>query len=167
MTRWLLAVLLAGCALDAVDETDGDFDVSASNLEAASTYNADPFKPTNGAVPYECIDPAASSQTSVAAQFFDGTTAGLSGLYYKPDQPASSGAKWDNYGDQAGTGPTHYSYLLWTWPEKPSGAENAGGGQIRAVIAEGEQIRTCNVEPAYLPMFRANRSTPVGRVKML
>ena len=49
----------------------------------------------------------------------------------------------------------------------PSGDENAGGGQIRAVIAAGEQIRTCNVAPAYLPMFRANSSRPVGRVKML
>src|SRR4051794_18828895 len=43
----------------------------AQAQEAAATYNANPFKPTNGALPYECIAPAAAS---TAASFFSGTT---------------------------------------------------------------------------------------------
>ena len=264
MMKWLLAVSLAACSVDAVD--DPDFDVSADGAESASAFNADPFKPAGGADAYACIDPRASSQTSVAAHFFDGTTAffswrsldwsgttckpgqlrvarwerltiggqrayvmrggggtnadeidgsggirfahvlaselakdtsivdvpgrvgrapaacagklytsdpargttaELSALYYKPDQPASSGAKWDNYGDQAGSGPTPYTYMLWTWPVKPDGSENAGGGQIRAVIATGTAVRACNVAPAYLPMYRAGSHSSVGRFKMI
>lgn len=252
----------------APDASPGDPDPGLSGSEPAARYNANPFEPTNGAVPYECIWPALGSNASTAAHFLHGqtafyswraldwtgttcvpgqlrvarwerftidgehgyvmrgggghnddevfgsegirfghvlaseldketstltqyipgrvgkapascagklyvsdpargTTPDLSVLYYKPDQPTSSGAKWDNYGDQAGTGPTHYSYALWTWPVLPDGSRNAGGGQIRAVLTAGEDIRTCNVEPVYLPMYRAGSSSSIGRVKMM
>jgi hypothetical protein len=94
-----------------------------------------------------------------------GTTADLSRLYYKAKQAKSSGAKWDNYGDQAGTGPVHYSYLLWTWPTLPNGARNAGGGQIRAIMESGQEIRACNVSPVLLPMYKAGKSKPSGQAK--
>ena len=249
------------------DDSDDGLAFSGS-AEPAARYNASPFKPTNGAVPYECIWPALSSNASTAAHFLGGqtafyswralafrgttcrpgqlrvarwervsisgehgyvmrggggsnadevhgnggirfghvlasqlaketsvltryipgrvgrapascdgalyvidpqrgTTADLGALYYKPDQPRASGAKWDNYGDQAGTGPTHYTYALWTWPVQPDGSENAGGGQIRAVVPCGQHLRICNVEPVYLPMFRAGSRTSVGRMKMM
>jgi hypothetical protein len=96
-----------------------------------------------------------------------GTTSDLGSLYYKPNQPDWSGAKWDNYGDQAGTGPTHYNYVLWTWPVQPSGVENGGGGQIRAIVTQGEYVRMCDVEPVYLPMYRVGSSSSVGRFKMM
>src|SRR5438067_8809372 len=93
MTKWLIAVALAACSVDAVDDSEGDFDVSPDGVEAASTYNADPFKPTNGAVPYECIYPRAGTQSSVAAHFFGGDTAffswrdvDFSGTTCKPGQ---------------------------------------------------------------------------------
>lgn len=249
-------------------DDEEEFAVDAFAGQSASTFNANPFKPTNGAAEYECIYPAVGANSSTAGRFLDGsttffswrsvdyggttclpgqlriarwerlsidgqhayimrggggtnadevfgndgirfahilaseleketsvltsdipgnvgrapascggklytadpakgTTADLSALFYKPGQSSSSGAKWDNYGDQAGTGPAHYSYLLWTWPTLPDGGENRGGGQIRAVISAGQQIRVCNVTPAYLPMFPAGSSSPAGRVKMV
>ena len=255
------------CDVGETDDPDEELAFSGS-VEPAFWYNANPFKPTNGAVPYECIWPALGSDASTAAHFVNGQTAfyswravdftsttcqpgqlrvarwervsiagesayvmrggggenadevhgnggirfghvlasqlakqtsvltryipgraghaprscegtlyvsdpargttfDLGELYYKPDQPASSGAKWDNYGDQAGTGPTHYSYLLWTWPVVPDGSENQGGGQIRAVVSAGQYVRACDVEPVYLPMYRAGSRTSVGRVKMI
>lgn len=270
-----LALALTGCVgtltegedpADTGDEPMYGAQTTASG-EPAARYNANPFKPTNGAEAYECIAPRGGANATVTAHFFDGspaffgwravdftgttcqpgelriarweklsvggqpayimrggggtnaaeafgntgirfghvlasdlakgtsvvtadipgsvgkapasctgalytsdpargTTADLSSLYYKPNQAASSGAKWDNYGDQAGTGPTHYTTLLWTWPVQPDGSDNAGGGQIRAVIAEGEPIRACDVAPVYLPMYRASSSSSAGRVKM-
>src|SRR5262245_62174872 len=82
--------------------------------------------------------PASCSGTLYTNDPSRGTTWDLWNLFYKPGQDDKSGALWKNYGDQAGTGPTHYNYVLWTWPVKPSGAENRGGGQIRAVITQGE-----------------------------
>jgi hypothetical protein len=265
MRIWVTLVLVA-CTTpdDELDDSTGEL----ASAEPAERFNADPFKPTNGAVPYECIFPAQSSNVSLAGRFADGattfyswraldwsgttcqpgqlrvarwerlaidgepayvmrggggsnadevfgnggirfahvlasalakqtslltadipgrvgrapaacsgalytidpargTTADLSALYYKPDQPSSSGAKWDNYGDQAGTGPRAYAYMLWTWPVKPDGGENSGGGQIRAILPAGEHVRVCNVAPVYLPMYRAGSSASVGRVKVV
>lgn len=257
---------LAGCLVGddpaAIDDPDeASADLSSFALQAASTFNANPFKATNGEVDYECITPAAGGNTSVPGRFLDGTptfyswraldfngttcqtgqlriarwerltiagassylmrggggtnaddagggirfghvaaselakdtsllgkylpgnvgqapascggkiytidpakgtTPELSALYYKPQQPSASGAKWDNYGDQGG-----YAYALWTWPELPDGGYNRGGGEPRAVLQTGEQIRRCDVSAAYLPMFRANSSSSVGRVKMV
>src|SRR5690242_3018491 len=198
--RICLLLPLAACVTG--DAIDDGFDVSTESLQAASTFNADPFKPTNGAADYECIYPAAASTTgrfldgattafswrdvdydgttcapgqlriarwerisidgqhayvmrggggtnaddpgggirfahvlaselaketsivsipgnvgrapaSCAGKLYTadparGTTLDLSALYYKPNQATSSGAKWDNYGDQGG-----YAYLLW------------------------------------------------------
>jgi hypothetical protein len=256
---------------DAIDDRDPDEEqagLTALAQQSASTFNANPFKPTNGAAEYECIYPAIGANSSTAGRFLNGsttffswrsvdysgttcaagqlrvarwerlqidgqhayimrggggsnadeifgnggirfahvlasdleketsvltadipgnvgaapascsgklytadpakgTTGDLSVLYYKPNQPSGSGAKWDNYGDQSGTGPTHYSYLLWTWPTLTDGGENHGGGQIRAVITTGQQIRRCDVSPAYLPMFPAGSGTAAGRLKMV
>jgi hypothetical protein len=262
-----LAVISCDLGETEPDQPEDELAFSGS-VEPAFWYNANPFKPTNGVVPYECIWPALGGSASTAARFVDGETAfyswraldwsgttclpgqlriarwervsiagehgyimrggggdnadevygnggirfghvlasqlaketsvltryipgrvgqapgscsgalyvndpargttfDLSELYYKPDQPASSGAKWDNYGDQAGTGPTHYSYALWTWPVAPDGSENRGGGQIRAVVAAGRYIRVCDVQPVYLPMYPAGSGSSVGRVKMI
>jgi len=270
--RILFAVMLTACGVgaDATDNDDPDEDtagISSFALQSPFTFNANPFKPTNGAAEYECIYPAIGANSSTAGRFLNGSTTffswrsvdftgttcapgqlriarwerftidgerayimrggggsnadevfgnggirfahvlasqleketsvlsadipggvgaatscggklytadpargtafDLGALYYKPDQPADSGAKWDNYMDQSGYGPTHYNYLLWTWPELPDGGENHGGGQIRAVITAGQTLRRCDVEPVYLPMFRASSSRSVGRVKMV
>ena len=272
--RFVAPLVLAACVSEApaIDPTDADEEDAAAfssfAQQSASTFNANPFKPTNGALEYECIYPSIGANSSTAGRFLNGSTtffswrsvdyggtvcapgqlrvarwerlsidgqhayvmrggggtnadevfgnggirfahvlaseleketsvltsyipgnvgrapascsgklytadpakgtlADLSALFYKPGQPSSSGAKWDNYGDQSGTGPTHYSYLLWTWPELLDGGENHGGGQIRAVITAGQDVRRCDVTPAYLPMFRANSSASVGRVKMV
>jgi hypothetical protein len=270
--RILFAALIAACGVgtDATDNDDPDEDsagISSLAQESPFTFNANPFKPTNGALEYECIWPAVGANSSTAGRFLNGsvtffswrsvdytgttcapgqlriarwerftidgehayimrggggsnadevfgnggirfahvlasqleketsvltadipggvgapapcsgklytadpargTAFDLGALYYKPDQPVDSGAKWDNYMDQSGYGPTHYNYLLWTWPELPDGGANHGGGQIRAVITAGQTLRRCDVAPAYLPMFRANSSRSVGRVKMV
>lgn len=268
--RITFALCLAACTVgDPMDPTvDDDPALASFTLQSAFAFNANPFKPTNGAADYECIWPAVGANSSTAGRFLDGattffswrsvdyygttcspgqlriarwerlqidgqhayvmrggggtnadevfgnggirfahvlaselaketsvvtsdipggvgaapascsgklyvadpargTTGDLSLLYYKPDQPSSSGAKWDNYGDQAGTGPTHYSYMLWTWPTLPDGGYNQGGGQIRGVISAGQDVRPCDVTPAYLPMFRASSTKSVGRVKMM
>lgn len=99
-----------------------------------------------------------------------GTTWDIVFHFYKPWQGSGSGARWDNYGNQAIWGPQAYSYLLWTWPALPianGGGRNAGGGQIRATIASGQYIRACDVQPAYLPMYPEASGSIVGQVKMM
>jgi hypothetical protein len=92
-----------------------------------------------------------------------GTTSDLTNLFYKPWQGSSSGAKWDNYGNQAGATPVPYNYLLWT---TPTPEDNTGGGQIRGVMPTGDNIRLCDVAAVDLPMYPQNSGSSAGTVRM-
>src|SRR4026207_344494 len=62
------------CDVGETDDPDEELAFSGS-VEPAFWYNANPFKPTNGAVPYECIWPALGRDASPAAHFVNGQPA--------------------------------------------------------------------------------------------
>jgi hypothetical protein len=76
-------------------------------------------------------------------------------LHYKRPQDTRSGnnagAKWLHYGDpaadQGDRHDVHYSYLLWSF------LDARGGGMVRALLAEGQVVWPCTVDPVELPAW--------------
>ncbi|MEA2448614.1 MAG: hypothetical protein QOG63_546 [Thermoleophilaceae bacterium] len=74
--------------------------------------------------------------------------------YKRPDEVPSgsnAGASFLHYGDpgadQGDRTDVHYSYLMWSFVNVD------GGGMVRALIAPGEPIRACDVEPVTAPSY--------------
>ena len=76
-------------------------------------------------------------------------------LHYKRPQDTrmgtNAGAKWMHYGDpgadQGDRHDVHYSYLLWSF------LDARGGGMVRALLAEGQVVWPCAVDPLELPAY--------------
>ena len=76
-------------------------------------------------------------------------------LHYKRPQDtrmgSNAGAKWLHYGDpgsdQGDRHDVHYSYLLWSF------LDARGGGMVRALLAEGQVVWPCAVDPLELPAY--------------
>jgi len=76
-------------------------------------------------------------------------------LHYKRPQDtrmgSNAGAKWLHYGDpgsdQGDRHDVHYSYLLWSF------LNARGGGMVRALLAEGQAVWPCAVDPLELPAY--------------
>jgi hypothetical protein len=67
-----------------------------------------------------------------------------------PPGKSKRGAKWAHYADpaaqQGDRDDIHYTVLCWSWPRDESDAVCRGGGMVRALLAPGTVVESCDVE---------------------
>lgn len=74
---------------------------------------------------------------------------------YKPGLAGSRYTKYGDAGPVQGTGDRHFAYLCWSWVRQdgPDGPTVSGGGAIRALLAPGQIVERCAVEPMTTPAW--------------
>lgn len=84
---------------------------------------------------------------------------------YKPYQTSSRYNKYADAGAEQAEGTEHYAYLLWSWLHQGDGATtSAGGGQVRALLKDGQPFYRCAVSSIDSKAYGYNSGTEVGRV---
>jgi hypothetical protein len=89
-------------------------------------------------------------------------------MKYKPSQPRSSGASWDNYGDPGAALGSHFTYLLWNLPRRDvAGVEEeiGGGGIVMAALKPRQELLVCDVSLQRLDAFAPGAAAPSGETE--
>jgi hypothetical protein len=67
---------------------------------------------------------------------------------YKPNMTSSRFNKYADAGPDLGDGSSHFAYLCWSWMHRGDGMTiNRGGGMVRALLRDGQEVRRCPVKP--------------------
>jgi len=118
---------------------------SGSNRGAAC-----PTLPEDTQNPYHVsVQPIPQEMKYKSPKAADGSNAGASYLHYG-DPPAQQGQQNPQRYLRPGRDPTrqiHYSTLTWSW------IDVHGGGENRTLLAPGQDIRRCDVEPIDYPSW--------------
>jgi hypothetical protein len=84
---------------------------------------------------------------------------------YKPNATSSRFDKYADAGAEQAEGTAHHAYLLWSWLHRGDGTTTSpGGGQVRALIVEGQRFLRCAVESIDSIAYAKGTDDEAGRV---